>query len=140
MRANSAIFQNNPEEALRHLAQAEQTEPPNPNTLCLIADAYVRMKRQGDAEVNYRKALEMDRFLVKAWCGLSSVLVTQKRFMDAAAAAMEAVGLEYSLPAAHYLLGVSLLGAGAVERGNQALETYVKLAPKPANRGTGFSL
>jgi tetratricopeptide (TPR) repeat protein len=130
LRANACIFQNNREEALGHLLKAEEESGENPNTRFLIAQAHFRLRRLGDAEENFRKALEIDPNLAKAWCGLASALTAQKRYSEAAEAAMEAVGLEYSMPVAHFLLGVALAQAGSTESGVRALETCVKLYPQ----------
>ena len=108
---------------------------PRPQQNCFFLGAFhfhaggfhARIILQGlmdNAPIKCRHRLQFHHVAPAAWIGRDP-------------AAMEAVGLEYALPAAHYLLGVSLLGAGGVERGNQALQTFAKLAP---NRGKGLSL
>jgi hypothetical protein len=49
--------------------------------------------------------------------------------MEAASAALDAIGLRYENAYAHYLLGVALAGAGRVERAMQALETSLRFRP-----------
>ena len=130
LRANSCIFQGNNQEALDHLRQAAETQNPKPATLVLIAQAYRQLRRPADAEAYFRQALAIEPNLATAWCGLANTLIEQKRFLEAAEAAMEAVGLDYSLVMAHLLLGVALAQAGVMDRAVRALETCVTLRPE----------
>jgi tetratricopeptide (TPR) repeat protein len=129
LRANSCLFQGNQDDALGHLLQAEEAAALDPGILILVAQAYRRLRRLGDAEVNFRKVLELDPDRTAAWTGLAAVLLAQKRPVEAAEAAMEAVGRDFSVGTAHYLLGAALARAGSFDRAVQALENCVKLQP-----------
>ena len=129
LRANSSMFQKDHQEALAHLAKAKEAAGADPQVLILVAQAYRRLKRFDEAEANFRKVLEIDPDRSAAWCGLATMLLLQRRYREAAEAALEAVGRDYSLGAGHYLLGVALAREGSYERAVVALENCIKLQP-----------
>jgi predicted AlkP superfamily phosphohydrolase/phosphomutase/tetratricopeptide (TPR) repeat protein len=131
LRANSAIYQGNEAEALDYLLKAEEAQRPTPELHVLIAQAHLRLRRFGDAEVHFRKALEIDPRSAVAHRGLASVLLIQKRYREAAEVALDSVGLEYSHAGGHYLLGVALLRSGAIGRAIRALESCLAISPLP---------
>jgi len=130
LRANTCIWQGNQAEALDHLLKAEEVQDSDPNLCVLVGQAHLRLRRPGDAEVSFRKALNMEPRAARSWRGLSTALLTQKRYREAAEAALEAVGLDYANAGSHYLLGVALARGGSIDRAVQALETCIKIQPK----------
>jgi len=130
LRANSCIWQGNEAEALDHLLRAEEMQGSDPNICVLVGQAHLRLRRPGDAEICFRKALDLESRAPRSWRALATALLTQKRHREAAEAALEAVGLDYSNPYSHYLLGLALVRGGSIERAVQALESCLKIEPK----------
>jgi hypothetical protein len=78
--------------------------------------------RYADAERAFERALEIDPHNAYARQGLALALLRQRRFDEAAGAAILAVGLQHHLPLAHFYLGCALVRLRLPDRAIQAFE------------------
>lgn len=127
---NLALAEGRIEDALRSLLQAEEEWRDSPRLKLLIGRVYLREKRWNDAERCFRAAVTFDSDRADAHAGLARALMEQGSLREAAAEALQAVGLKFNLPGSHYVLGASLARLGETERAVQAFETCLKLAPE----------
>ena len=125
-----ALAEGDYERALGHLQQAEQFDAERPGLLLQIAEAYLRLRRIDRAEQTLVRAemLDPDRSRKCTWdsvacrCLDSSTLPPPKR-------RLRAVGLGYSLPMAHYLLGRALFRWGRTLQAVEALHVALSINP-----------
>ena len=115
--------------ALASLLQAEQADPRQPDLHLRIGETYLRLRRIGDAERAFQKALEIDGDSPAAHLGLATVRLRQRRNEEAAEHALVAVGLQHFLPLGHFYLGVALARLGHRERATVAFETALSISP-----------
>ncbi len=117
------------EDALAALERAEKADPNRPDIHLQIGEAYLRMKRWPDAERAFQRASHIDADNPHAYLGIARALLAQRKSRLAIDQALEAVGLLYQHPYAHYVLGVALHRTGRIERAVEALEVAVRLNP-----------
>lgn len=128
--AETAILQGRGEEALAY-AEAVRASSVNASHVLegRVGRAFLLMGRWDDAEKCFREGISRWPEIGSFHRGLAIALNGQKRWRDAAAAALEAVGADYSSPAGHFLLGRALIEIGAIERAVQAFEVCLRLQP-----------
>jgi tetratricopeptide (TPR) repeat protein len=80
----------------------------------------------------YARAAELSAGYARAWDNFTGCLVELGRYADAEAPARHALALTPDSAAAHYHLGVILIGTGHRDRGKRELERALKLAPTHA--------
>jgi tetratricopeptide (TPR) repeat protein len=129
LRGFVASAEGRPERALEHLARAERCQPQRPGLHLQIGETLLALRRFEEAERAFRRALAIDPANAHAQVGLARSFLPRRRNRLAAEAALEAVGLLYQHPLAHYCLGVALHRMGRVERALQALQVAVAQNP-----------
>ena len=117
------------EEALKHLKRAERADRNQPALYNKLGDVYVRMKRYADAETAFARALEIDPDNAEAHLGLARTFLGVRKNRDAAGKALNAVGLLYHNPRAHYVLGVALHRMRRIPEAVEALRVAVSQNP-----------
>jgi len=117
------------EEALANLERLEQADPRRPYVHRHIGQVYTRMRRPVDAERVYRKGLDIDPQDAHCHFGLAVSCYAQKKYEEAAEAALSAVGLMFYFPQAHFRLGLALERLGYPERAAEAFRVAVGQAP-----------
>jgi len=132
MMGTLCMAEGNVSESLKHLLAAGKTQKPSAYLRTRIGLAYLRLRRWDDAEQSYRAALELDPTIPAAHSGLAAALGKQDRHKESAEAALDAVGLRYDLPSAHFHLGAALTRMGNIDRAIQAFETCLQFAPRAA--------
>ncbi len=122
--------------ALEFLLKAEKTQPRLPVLHQQIGQTYLKMGKIEDAERAYTKALEIDPDSHIANDGMAMVYLRQRRNEDAASFALNAIGLIYHYPIAHYHLGLALTRLEMYERAAEAFEVSAVIVPgfKSAHR------
>ncbi|MCX6598484.1 MAG: tetratricopeptide repeat protein, partial [Acidobacteria bacterium] len=128
--ANLALARGERSQALKHLQKAEAIAPPTASLHCLLGRVYLELHQPAEAEKRFRAALELDATFAPALRELAAALLQQANFNDAAEAALEAVGLEYSNAHGHYLLGLALTRLGRVEPAMAAFQAALHLNPQ----------
>jgi|JI10StandDraft_1071094.scaffolds.fasta_scaffold226250_1 tetratricopeptide (TPR) repeat protein len=92
--AEAALAEGHPLAALELCQRLLAKDPGDPNAWFLEAEALRELREAPDAELSYRRAIELDAENASAWCGLASVLFDQRRFEEAASGFRRALRLE----------------------------------------------
>ena len=140
LKANLAMAEGNIQEGLDHLLDMERAGHSSTGLLLVIGRLYGMQKRWDDAERSFRAMIELDADSADGRAGLARCLLEKGRLREAADAAMDAIGLNFELPGAHFVLGVALARLGRIERAIQALEACLILAPGNAAAHTWLAL
>ena len=86
------LAEGNENEAITHLMKAEKARSRQPDLHVKLGNVYLKMKRWPDAERSFREALAIDSDYVEAHLGLCQIYLNKKRNLEAAEAALSAVG------------------------------------------------
>lgn len=129
IRGNLAFVEGDPGGGLEYLLKAEADWQDSPQLKHLIGRVYLRAGNWEEAARCFRAVIAFDPDFAESHAALARCLMETRRWKDAAAEALEAVGLKFNQPGSHYVLGVSLAKLGETERAAQAFETCLKLAP-----------
>lgn len=118
------------EAALGHLEMVRAADPDHLHLLFSLSECYLALRRWDEAEQTAGRMLALDpgsaqAWLIRARCGLHRGLAA-----EAAAAALEAIGLQYGNPRGHFLLGAALAQKGDWAGAEQALKNNLKLNPR----------
>ena len=116
-------------EAQQHFADAERLAPGHAGPSVLRGDAFLATREWDHAEDAFRRAIVLDGDHAPAHDGLATVHLEKRRYYEAAQSALEAVGRVHFFPAAHFRLGLALVGLGDYPRALQAFETSLAMAP-----------
>jgi tetratricopeptide (TPR) repeat protein len=116
-------------EAIAYVREIEARTTAGPLLGCLLGDAYRASRLPTDAERCYRNVVEKHPEVAIAHAGLAGALLAQRRNEEAVGAALDATGLDFGLPHAHYILGVALTRTSRLSEAVRALERCVQLAP-----------
>jgi predicted AlkP superfamily phosphohydrolase/phosphomutase/tetratricopeptide (TPR) repeat protein len=117
------------EDALHHLAQAEQADPGDIGVRLLTGRVYLRLRRWKDAEHCFARAIDIDPHKAEAHLGLAESYLGRRWNARAVTSALAAVELRYHHPQAHLQLGIALVRAGRAPLAVRAFE--VALAQNP---------
>ena len=90
----------------------------------------LRLGKLEQAGEEYAEVLDVDPDNARAYNGLATVRIGQKRYGEAADLALEAVARLYYFPDAHFHLGVAMLKQGWAERAESALKVAVRQRPR----------
>jgi len=116
-------------EALAALERVSEGQSARPALFVEIADLYLLLRRQRDAQQLYEKALAIDPDNALAHIGLCQVALRQRRFSTAAHSALDALQRTYHDPMAHFLLGRALAGMQEYERAAEAFRAAISFNP-----------
>lgn len=117
------------EQAAVHLNRAERADGCNIPLLLALAQMHLDQDRLSDAERCYRKVLSLDCDRAPAHIGLCKCHLARENNRAAAEAALDAIGLLFHNPQAHFLLGVSLDRMGRTENAIEALKMAISQNP-----------
>lgn len=115
--------------ALHHLLVSRQRDPHNVELPLFIARSYLSLGRLREAEWEFQRAVEVDPMNGICHQGLALTLLRQRRWDEAAGAALQAVGYQFHLPVAHFILGRALARLGIFDRAEQAFRTALAQHP-----------
>ncbi len=126
----SILFsENKPRRALEFLRKAENSVAHLPGLHMLIGQVYIATRNWHDAERAYIRALAIDSENARAHHGLALAALRQDKFEIAIDEALNAVGLLFQFPGAHYHLGEALYKTGDYERAAHAFSVCVAQMP-----------
>ncbi len=94
-----------------------------------LASLYYKLKKFDQAEECYLELLKFNPESAMSFNGLALVYLAQKRYVEAANAALDAIGLNYYHPMAHFHLGEALLSLEDYENAANAFEVCLKIIP-----------
>lgn len=123
------LFENRPRKALAMFREAEKSISHMPNLHIQIGHLYNKIRKWSDAERAFNTALSIDMNNAQAFHGLALSHLRQYNYEAAADAALNAIGLLYHFPEAHYHLGEILYKMEDYERAAQAFEVSVSMMP-----------
>jgi predicted AlkP superfamily phosphohydrolase/phosphomutase/predicted Zn-dependent protease len=130
LRAQVAFQIGQYDSALEHLEAAREKGSQNPQFWLLLGHTLFRHRRWQDAEQAYAEVLHLREEDAMAWMGTAICRLRRGDPRGAIDAALEAVGLEFALPRAHFVLGVACMKIGQNQRAEQALKTAIRFFPK----------
>ena len=127
--AEQFLCEEDAENALAHIERAETMKKDAPSLLLLKGKAMLQLKRYEEAEEAFKAAQAIDPVNAETHLGLCRSYLKRRQNTLAAGEALNAVGLKYDLPLAHYLLGTALHRMGRLVPAIEALN--VALAQNP---------
>ncbi len=129
LEGNLLLAEQRYQKALELFQKAEREGGEQPLLHLRIAHAYLQLNKLQDAERAVRKELIISNEEVNAHHTLGVILSSQMRYEEAVDAFMDAIGLMYFFPAAHYHLGEALLKLEEYEKAAEAFDVTLRLAP-----------
>src|SRR5580658_2512109 len=116
-------------DALAALERVTEAHLVRPGLFLQTADLYLRLRRWGDAQRVYEKALAIDPDNAQAYLGMCRMALRRGKFGVAAHAALDALQRFYDYPLAHFLLGRALAGMQEYERAAEAFRAAISCNP-----------
>jgi predicted AlkP superfamily phosphohydrolase/phosphomutase/tetratricopeptide (TPR) repeat protein len=116
-------------QALGLFEQLHKAAPEAPMPLLNLGEAHMRLRHWTEAEEAFAQAIELDPGFVQARLGLCRCMIHQKRYMEAAGEALNATGLNYQLPMAHFFFGFCMARMNRPARAVEALKTALQFNP-----------
>ncbi len=115
--------------ALALLQKAESSNPHLPVLHCEIGKVYIRTEQYPQGLEAFEKALAIDPQNAIALHGKSICLLRMHLYDEAADAALDAIGITYFYPPAHYHLAEALFHLQQYKESAQAFEVCLSMAP-----------
>jgi predicted AlkP superfamily phosphohydrolase/phosphomutase/tetratricopeptide (TPR) repeat protein len=115
--------------ALGHLERVRAADPDNLHLLFSLSECYLALRRWDEAEQTAGRMLALDPGSAQAWLIRSRCRLHRGLAAEAAAAALEAIGLQYGNPRGHFLLGAALAQTGDWAGAERALRNNLQLNP-----------
>jgi Flp pilus assembly protein TadD len=123
------LFENKPRKALEYFHKAEKHISHMPTLHIQLGNVYNKIKNWTDAERAFKTALSIDINSAQAYHGLAVSYLRQNEYELAADAVLNAIGLTYHFPEAHYHLGEILFHLKDYESSAKAFELSVTMMP-----------
>nr|MBA2406466.1 alkaline phosphatase family protein [Chitinophagales bacterium] len=123
------LLEYKPRKALEMLLKAEEKAGHMSQLHVQLGRIYLRSQRFEDAKRAFTKALAIDPQDANAHHGLAISQLRQNLHEEAAESALNAIGLLYFYPSAHYTLAEALMNMGEYERAAEAFEVVCALNP-----------
>lgn len=117
------------EEALDVLEEIVADYPSQPGVQARLGRLYRQLKQWPQAITAYEHALQQDPENASVYCDLASVYLYLKQYDDAIDSALNAVGLIYHQPLAHFYLAEGLYHQGEWEHATEAYQVCLSQAP-----------
>ena len=121
--------------AARHLVAAAGLRPGDPDLRIEAGRALLGLARFDEAEGEFRSALHIDMWAVRAWQGLGESLAGQARWADAEEVFRGGIQLAPESAELHELLGDALMAAGRVK---EAVVWYTRASALPGADAPGL--
>ena len=115
--------------AVELFEKVEREAGGNPDVYLRMANAYLNLNKLKKAETLIKKALESDEELVHGWYTLGICYYRMMAYEKAVDALMNALGLVYYFPQAHFYLGETLMDMGKYEDAAGAYDVCLRIAP-----------
>jgi predicted AlkP superfamily phosphohydrolase/phosphomutase/Flp pilus assembly protein TadD len=123
------LFENKLRKALECFHKAEKHISHMPTLHIQLGNVYNKIKNWSDAERAFKTALSIDINSAQAYHGLAVSYLRQNEYELAADAVLNAIGLTYHFPEAHYHLGEILFQLKDYESSAKAFELSVTMMP-----------
>lgn len=119
--------------ALEHLAAVAKAKPRLPSLYTQLGTIYLLLSSTREALVVFTEALNIDPDSPAAHLGMAKCWLRLRQHEKAADEALAALGLEFSLSEAHWVLGIALGRLGKTDRAIKAIEASLRFAPGHGN-------
>jgi predicted AlkP superfamily phosphohydrolase/phosphomutase/tetratricopeptide (TPR) repeat protein len=129
MNGTLKLSENKPKKALEDFKKAEKMAPKMAKLHLQIGRGYMMLSQWEDAQRAFEKELEHDHENAPALHGLGMSFLRNEKAEEAIEPLLNAVGLLYHFPFAHYHLGEALYKIGDPKRAAEAFEVSLKMAP-----------
>jgi len=127
--ADLLITKNESKKAIGLLETSFADQKNTPDILIKLGNAFINLKKWDEAQGKFNKALEKDPESEHAFHGLSIISLNKKEFESAANYALDAIGLNYYYPYAHFHLGEALYQLKDYTNAANAFEVCLKMIP-----------
>ena len=127
--ANLAAAEGDFEQALELLESAELTKASNPGFQFQIGNMYVGLQQYENAEVAFKRGLEVDEYHPNCLMGLCRTHIERGEVDKSLEYGKQAIGLKYQFPVAHYFYARALRKSGNVDGAIGSLKTALKQNP-----------
>ena len=101
----------------------------HPEAMRWLGTLLLRLREWNALEELAKQALKLDENEPLAWLGLAEAQLRRRLAPEAERAALRAIGLNFYLPRAHFVLARALVAQGKWQAAGQAMETVLKLQP-----------
>ncbi len=123
------MVENKPRKAMELLQKVENHAAHLPYFHIQLANSYQKLQKWKDAERTLLRALEIDPNNAQAHHGLCLCYLRSGLYEEAAEEALNAIGLLYHFPSAHFYLGEALFHLEEYERAVEAFSVCVSMSP-----------
>jgi hypothetical protein len=131
-RAELSLARGDVREARSRVEEARALHPAQPDVLRRLGLLFLRLRDWNVLADLAKQALKLDDNDPLAWLGLAEAQLRKRLPAEAEAAALRAIGLNYYLSDAHFVLARALLAQGKWQRARDAMQTLLQL--QPSNR------
>jgi predicted AlkP superfamily phosphohydrolase/phosphomutase len=131
-RAELCLARGDIREARSRVEEARALHPVQPDALRRLGLLLLRLREWNALADLAKQALKLDDNDPLAWLGLAEAQLRKRLPAEAEAAALRAIGLNYYLSDAHFVLARALLAQGKWQRARDAMQTLLRL--QPSNR------
>ena len=128
-RAELCLARGQIREARSLVNEARELHPTHPDALRRLGMLLLRL-REWDALADLAKqALKLDDNEALAWLGLAEAQLRKRLAVEAEEAALRAIGLNYYMPEAHFVLARALIAQGKWQQAREAMQVLLQLQP-----------
>jgi len=128
-RAELSIAQRDFREARSLVAEVWNSHPTHPDALRRLGLLLLRLRDWTALADLARQALKLDENDALAWLGLAEAQLRKRLAAEAEEAALRAIGLNYYLSDAHFVLARALIAQGKWQQARDTLQTIQMLQP-----------
>lgn len=129
LEGNNLLAQGKAEEAIKVFNVLEKEIPLNSRLIIQKAKAYMAMLKYKTAQKEYEKCLKINNENIGGWIGLANCYMIDKKYEEAADAALTTISYSYFYPRAHFILGFALFQMQDFKNAAQALEVCLMQNP-----------
>ncbi|NUM51414.1 MAG: alkaline phosphatase family protein [Flavobacteriales bacterium] len=126
------LRKNKPKEAIKLFKEMQKKIGFSTHLLQEVGSGFLLLKKWKMAEKIFLQILQNDPDVAPAYNGLAVAYIEQKRYEEAAEASLNAIGLFFEFPMAHYHLGLALFHLNEFEHAARAFEVALKFLPNLA--------
>jgi hypothetical protein len=129
LRAELCLAKGQGGEARRLVHQARDLHPTHPDAMRRLGLLLLRLREWTPLAELAQAALKLDDHEPIAWLGLAEAQLRRRLPAEAEQAALRAIGLNYYLPQAHFVLARALIAQSKWHEAHGAMQTLLRLQP-----------
>jgi tetratricopeptide (TPR) repeat protein len=128
-RAELCVARKQFSEARSLVSQALHLRPTHPDALRRLGMLLLRLREWSALAELTKQALKLDDNEPLAWLGLAEAQLRKKLAAEAEEAAMRAIGLNYYMPQAHFVLARAFIAQGKWDQARETMQALLQLQP-----------